>query len=95
MRGVNYVPSYSRNPVEIWADYDAATVERELSYARRLNLNAVRVFLHMFAWAWDPARFLASYDHFVGACAARGGSGFGTRTPLPVALCASRACASR
>ena len=72
VRGVNYVPSYSRNPVQTWADYDAAVVERELGYVQQLNLNAVRVFLHMFAWAADRERFLASYDHFVGACAARG-----------------------
>jgi hypothetical protein len=43
----NYVPSYSRNPVQTWRDYDGATVLRELGYAQALGLNAVRVFLHM------------------------------------------------
>ena len=43
----NYVPSYSRNPVQTWRDYDSATVLRELGYAQALGLNAVRVFLHM------------------------------------------------
>eukprot|EP01051_Picozoa_sp_SAG22_P024467 SAG22_NODE_6796_length_810_cov_1.315049_1_plen_215_part_01 len=72
VRGVNYVPSYSANPVQTWADYDEATVERELGYARGIGLNAVRVFMHMFVWKADRASFLARYDHFVGACAARG-----------------------
>lgn len=72
VRGVNYVPSFSRNPVQTFADYDAATVERELSWARELDLNAVRVFLHMYVWAHDRNNFLAAYDHLIGACAARG-----------------------
>ena len=28
VRGVNYVPSYSRNDVQTWMDYDEATIER-------------------------------------------------------------------
>ena len=76
VRGVNYVPSYSANPVQTWsADYvvyDKATVERELGYAQGIGLNAVRVFMHMFVWQADRASFLARYDHFVGACDRKG-----------------------
>ena len=72
VRGVNYVPSFSRNPIQTFVDYDRATIERELSFAQRLNLNAVRIFLHLFAWAADRDQFLANYDHLVAACAARG-----------------------
>lgn len=72
VRGVNYVPSYSGNPIQTFADYDRSTVERELGFAQRLNLNAVRVFLHLFAWAANRSQFLADFDHLVSACAARG-----------------------
>ena len=72
VRGVNYVPSYSRNDIQTWMDYDAATVERELGYARDVGLNAVRVFLSVFPWVADRGAFLARYDHLVAACAARG-----------------------
>ena len=44
IRGANYVPSYARNDVATWMDYDPAVVDRELGYAERLNLNTVRVF---------------------------------------------------
>ena len=72
VRGVNYVPSYSRNPIQTWADYDKATVERELGYAQSLHLNVVRIFLHLFAYYAEPDKFLANYDHLVAACASRG-----------------------
>jgi hypothetical protein len=29
MRGANYVPSYARNDVQLWMDYDPAVVDRE------------------------------------------------------------------
>ena len=72
VRGVNYVPSYSRNDVQTWADYDEATVERELGYAQSAGFNAVRVFLSMLPWVADNGTFLSRYDHFIAACAAKG-----------------------
>ncbi len=32
IRGANYVPSYARNDVQIWMDYDAEVIDRELGY---------------------------------------------------------------
>ena len=72
VRGVNYVPSYSRNDVQTWADYNEATVERELGCAQSGGFNAVRVFLSMLPWVADSGTFLSRYDHFVAACAAKG-----------------------
>ena len=48
VRGVNYVPSYSRNDIQTWEDYDP---ERSsvVGYAQAVGFNAVRVFLNMFA----------------------------------------------
>ena len=72
VRGVNYVPSFSANPVQTWTDYNETTVERELGFAQGIGLNAVRVFLHMFVWYANEAAFLTRYDHLVAACSARG-----------------------
>eukprot|EP00947_MAST-08B_sp_MAST-8B-sp1_P003672 g3672.t1 len=72
VRGVNYVPSYSSNPIETWMDYDEATIERELGYAHALGLNAIRVFLHMFPWAADRQAFLSKVEHLVAASSKRG-----------------------
>lgn len=69
---MNYVPSYSRNPVQTWMDYDAETVDRELGYAQNLGFNAARMFLHMFPWMNNKTKFLSNFDHFVAACASKG-----------------------
>ena len=70
VRGVNYVPSYSRNPVQTWMDYNKSTVERELGYAKSIGMNTVRVFMSFFVWYADAELYLSRYDHFVASCAA-------------------------
>ena len=68
MRGANYVPSYARNDVQIWMDYDPAVIDRELGYAARLRLNTVRVFLQVAVYERDPKLFLARFEDFLARC---------------------------
>lgn len=65
VKGFNYLPSTSRNSIEIWRDYNDALVERELSYASRIGLNAVRVLLSYVAYADNRKVFLEHLLHFV------------------------------
>ena len=58
MRGANYVPSYARNDVQTWMDYDPAVIDRELGYAAKVKLNVVRVFLQVAVYEAAPQRFL-------------------------------------
>lgn len=46
IRGVNYVPSWSRNDIHTLEDYNASVVEEELAHAAFNGFNAVRLFLH-------------------------------------------------
>ena len=69
MRGANYVPSYARNDVQIWMDYDPAVVDRELGYAERMKLNTVRVFLQYAVYEHDPKLFLQRFENFLELCA--------------------------
>ena len=63
VRGVNYVPSYARNGVMIWSDFDAAVVDRELGFARDLfNFSCVRVFTSIAAWRHDSAAFMKNWE---------------------------------
>ena len=68
LRGANYVPSYARNDVAVWLDYDSAVIDRELGYANRLKLNTVRVFLNQAVYERDPQRFLARWEDFLSLC---------------------------
>ncbi|HRZ58457.1 MAG TPA: hypothetical protein P5525_23705, partial [Candidatus Paceibacterota bacterium] len=69
VRGANFVPSYARNDVQIWMDYDPAVVDRELGYAAKLDLNCVRVFLQVAVYERDPRRFLDNFESFLSLCA--------------------------
>jgi hypothetical protein len=70
MRGANYVPSYARNDIQTWMDYDSQIIDRELGYAERLKLNTVRVFLQEAVWEKEPARFRTDFEDFLHRCEA-------------------------
>jgi hypothetical protein len=55
--GCNYVPATAVNDVEMWqkSTFDPATMERELTLARGLGFNNLRVFLNFVVWQDDPA----------------------------------------
>jgi len=68
MRGANYVPSYAKNDVAIWMDYDLVVIDRELGYAERLKLNTVRVFLNQAVYEHNPKQFLERLENFLSLC---------------------------
>ena len=51
------MPSYARNDVQLWMDYDGEVIDRELGYAERLKLNTVRVFLQVAVYGATPSSF--------------------------------------
>jgi len=74
MRGFNYNPVSARNGEDKWISYNHAEVDRDLRYAERLNLNAVRMFLSYKAWLADRTGFdqklkdftRTAYAHHIG-----------------------------
>jgi len=69
VRGANYVPSFARNDVQIWMDYDSKVVDRELGLAERLKINSVRIFLQYAVYRHDARAFLRHYENFLALCA--------------------------
>lgn len=72
VRGFNYQSAESIGHAEHWLQYDPAITERDLDYARRLQLNQVRVFVPYAAWERDKERLRKNLLHFVRAAHARG-----------------------
>jgi hypothetical protein len=72
IRGFNYQSAPTLGHNEHWLQYDPAETERDLDYAKRLNLNQVRVFLGYAAYIHDKAAFRKNLVHFVRACHQRG-----------------------
>lgn len=65
MRGVNFVPSYAKNSVQLWLEYDPAVIDRELAFAQKLKLNTVRIFLHVAVFEKQPEKLLADFENFL------------------------------
>jgi hypothetical protein len=72
IRGFNYQSSPTTGHAEHWLQYNAAETERDFDFARRLQLNQVRVFIPYAAWAKDREAFRKNLLHLVRAAHNRG-----------------------
>ena len=53
IRGANYRGAGAANTTDYWLHYNAAETERDLTYADRLKLNQLRVFVNYASWQAD------------------------------------------
>ena len=72
VRGFNYQSAPTNGHVEHWLQYSAAETARDFDFAKRLQLNQVRVFVPYEAWAKDKAAFRKNLLHLVRAAHQRG-----------------------
>ena len=72
VRGFNYQSAETIGHAEFWLQYNPAVTERDLDYAKRLQLNQVRVFVPYAAWAKDKEALRKNLLHFVRAAHERG-----------------------
>lgn len=72
--GCNFVPSSAINQLEMWQSdtFDPVTIDRELSWAKNIGFNTIRVFMHDLAYAQDPKGFLDRVDRFLKIAASHG-----------------------
>ncbi len=66
--GCNFVPSTAINQLDMWNDFDRATIERELDLAESIGFNTVRVFLHDICWRENKEQFFDRVDEFLSIC---------------------------
>jgi hypothetical protein len=72
VRGFNYQSAPTTGHTEHWLQYSAKETERDFDYAKRLQLNQVRVFVPYAAWAQDKEAFRKNLLHLVRAAHERG-----------------------
>ncbi|MDS0299836.1 glycoside hydrolase family 5 protein [Halogeometricum sp. S1BR25-6] len=72
VRGAVYFPSRTFNQYQAWELYDPEEAARDLSYARSVNVNALRTLVSYEYWRDNPAESRQKLDHFFGAAAERG-----------------------
>ena len=72
VRGFNYNTASSLNYNDEWLHLNHAEVDRDMGYAQRLQLNAVRVFMSYRTWSADKAAYRAKLQDFVRTAYAHG-----------------------
>ncbi len=72
VRGANYRGAAAKDTTDYWLHYNPAETERDLDYARRLNLNQIRVFVSYEAWTADKAALRRNLAHLMRAAGQRG-----------------------
>jgi hypothetical protein len=67
LSGCNFQPSTAVNQLEMWQKetFDTATINRELGWAKDLGFNAMRVYLHSYAWKQDPQGFKDRMEQYL------------------------------
>ena len=68
IKGTLYFPSYARNMVECWHNYDPRVIDRELGLAEELGLNSVRVFLHHKIYRFKSQLMTDNFENLLTLC---------------------------
>lgn len=65
--GCNFVPSYAVNQIEMWNEdtFNPAVIKRELTWAKDIGFNSVRIFLHDLVWSNDRDGFFSRIHTFL------------------------------
>ena len=65
--GCNYIPHNAINQLEMWQEETFApdVIDKELSWAKGLGFNTIRVFLHHLLWEQDNEGFLRRMEQFL------------------------------
>jgi hypothetical protein len=72
IRGALYLPARAYNTYQMWHTYDRSVIERDLEYATRLGLNAIRTWASYEVWRESPEKHAAAISHFLSAADERG-----------------------
>lgn len=70
LAGVNYVPSYAVNGIELWSDetFDIKTIEHEFKLLKSINMNCIRLFLNDQVHKHNPEAFYAKMQQVLDLC---------------------------
>jgi hypothetical protein len=63
--GGNFVPSSAVNSIDMWQTFDISTIARELNWASQINMNIMRVFLHVLFYQQDAEAFYIKINGFL------------------------------
>lgn len=72
LRGLGMVPSWGANIVEAWQLYDSARFREEVSLAKQIHVNCIRLWIEYSVWKTDPDKITARFLDAVAGIAENG-----------------------
>ncbi len=69
-QGAIYIPARAYNAYQAWQHYNHDTTQRDVRFARSLNLNALRVWLSYEFWLHDPHELQRRFMDLLTICSA-------------------------
>ena len=66
IHGAVYVPSNAYNAPQLWKNFNLAETRRDFGYARKIHVNAFRVWASYEFWQKNPEKFQAGFDQMLG-----------------------------
>lgn len=72
VRGALYLPARAWNTYQMWEGYNREVIERDLGYAARVNLNAIRTWLNFEYWKENPQACDRQLEHLLSAAEENG-----------------------
>lgn len=58
--GVNYIPAYAVNEIEMWNSFDINAIEKEIKWANQIGFSKFRTFLHIEPFLTNRNEFIKS-----------------------------------
>lgn len=72
IRGAAYIPVRTCNAYQQWKEYDHGVAVRDLGFAQRLHLNAVRIWLSYELWIEDREKMENGFEDFLSVASEQG-----------------------
>jgi hypothetical protein len=66
IHGAVYVPSDAYNAPQLWKNFNLQETKRDFGYARKIHVNALRMWASYEFWKMDPAKFQSEFDQMLG-----------------------------
>lgn len=70
--GVNYIPAYAVNEIEMWEKLNLDSIGQELAWAQDIGFSKLRVFLHIAPYLRNATQFKKDIFSFLSVAKSRG-----------------------
>lgn len=70
--GVNYIPAYADNEIEMWENLDLDIIAKELTWAKDIGFSKLRVFLHVAPYIKNSTEYINNIFSFLAVAKSRG-----------------------